>query len=143
MSYEKLLLLPVFAHVAMILASVYRLGFSRVAAVRRGDVKVKDIALDPEKWPDELRKRANNYRNQFELPVLFYLLTILTIITRQADLLFVLLAWVFVLLRVFQALVHVTSNNVRYRGAFFGAGAIVLLIMWIIFMVRFLLGGVP
>ncbi len=64
------------------------------------------------------------------------MLTILVIITRQADLLFVLMAWVFVVLRILQAFVHVTSNHVRYRGAFwFGASAIVLTIMWVVFIV--------
>jgi len=51
------------------------------------------------------------YHNQLELPVLFYVLTILVIITRHADFLFVVLAWVFVLLRVAHAAVHVTSNH--------------------------------
>jgi hypothetical protein len=66
-------------------------------------------------------------------------LTILAMITRHADLAFVLLAWVFVALRVLQALTHITSNNVPYRGAFFGASAIVLLIMWGVFIVRIML----
>jgi hypothetical protein len=38
-----------------------------------------------------------------------------------------------------QAGVHVTNNNVRVRGAFFGASAIVLVIMWLIFIVRIVL----
>jgi hypothetical protein len=82
---------------------------------------------------------AYSYSNQFELPVLFYVLTILVIITRKGDLAFVLLAWVFVVLRLLQAFVHVTSNRVRYRGLYFGASAIVLTIMWAVFMLRILL----
>jgi len=42
-------------------------------------------------------------------------------------------------LRVLQAGVHVTNNNVRVRGGFFGAGALVLVIMWLIFIVRIVL----
>jgi hypothetical protein len=72
--------------------------------------------------------------------VLFYVLTILVIITRHADLLFVLLAWVFVVLRVVHATVHVTSNRLGQRFAVFAAAAAVLLAMWIIFAVRILLG---
>ena len=53
--------------------------------------------------------------------------------------LFVLFAWMFVVTRILQAGVHVTNNNVRVRGGFYGAGAIVLLIMWIIYIVRILL----
>jgi hypothetical protein len=36
--------------------------------------------------------------------------------------------------------VHVTSNNVRMRGTYFGFGALVLVVMWLIFIVRILLG---
>jgi len=60
--------------------------------------------------------------------------------THHADFIYWVLAWVFVLTRVSQAFVHVTNNNVRWRGGFYGVGAVVLLIMWIIFIVRILLG---
>jgi hypothetical protein len=59
--------------------------------------------------------------------------------THHADLLFVTLAWSFVVLRWVHALVHVTNNNVRVRGAFYGTGAIILVIMWLIYIVRILL----
>ena len=39
-----------------------------------------------------------------------------------------------------QALIHVTTNDVRLRGSFYAAGAIVLLVMWLIFVVKIMLG---
>lgn len=42
-------------------------------------------------------------------------------------------------MRGMQALVHVTNNNVRVRGAFYGVGAVILVIMWVIYIVRILL----
>ena len=66
-------------------------------------------------------------------------LVILAWVTRKADLLFVIMSWLFVLSRIAQAYVHVTSNRVSRRGLFFAIGALVLTIMWIIFMVRILL----
>ncbi len=64
----------------------------------------RDIALREPNWPPHVAQVSNAYQNQLELPVLFYVLTILAWITRQADLLFVLLAWVFVALRLLHAL---------------------------------------
>jgi len=90
-------------------------------------------------WPVRATQFAYSFANQFELPVLFYVLTILEIMTHHADLLFVLLAWIFVLMRVFQAVVHVTNNNVRLRGSFYGVGALILFIMWVIYIVRIVL----
>ena len=49
------------------------------------------------------------------------------------------MAWVFVALRLMHAAIHVTSNSVRYRGAAFIAGAIVLAVMWEIFILRIVL----
>jgi hypothetical protein len=65
-------------------------------------------------------------------------LTIVALITKQADLLFVIMAWIFVVMRYFQAAVFVTSNHVPIRGAFFGIGVLVLAIMWVIYIVRIL-----
>ena len=45
------------------------------------------------------------------------MLTILAWITKQADLLFVVLAWIFVVLRLVHAYVHVTSNHLTQRFA--------------------------
>ena len=82
-----------------------------------GEVRAEDVALRQPNWPrarDAARQFASS--NQFELPVLFYVLTILAIITKHADFLFVVMAWIFVLSRLAHAFVHVTSNNLELRG---------------------------
>jgi hypothetical protein len=134
------ILLPLFVQVVLTLALGIWLGGLRTTAVRRGAVKPQDIALGQPNWPKPVLQVGNCFRNQFEVPVLFYVLAILAIVTRQADLLFVLLSWVFVLSRLAHATVHVTSNHLTQRGAMFGAGALVLTIMWLIFIVRIMLG---
>ena len=75
------------------------------------------IALREPNWPARTQQVGNCFANQFELPVLFYVLTILAIITRHADVVFVVLAWVFVLSRLAHAIVHTTSNRVMRRGS--------------------------
>jgi hypothetical protein len=132
-------LLPLFVEVVLSFALLFWTGNVRVRAVRNGEVRVRDIALRQPNWPAEPTQIANAYQNQFELPVLFYVLTILAWMTRQADVLFVAMAWVFVVTRLAHAHIHVTSNHVGRRFAFFAAGAVVLAIMWVIYMVRLLL----
>ncbi len=84
---------------------------------------------------------ANAFSNQFELPVLFYVLTILAIITRHADFVFIVLAWIFVLSRVWPGLrARRPATGVTLRGSLYGIGALVLIVMWIVFAVRILLG---
>ena len=90
-----------------------------------------------------LQKIGNCFQNQFELPVLFYLLVMLAIMTHKDDLLFVILSWVFVASRLGHAFIHTGSNVVRVRGAVYGVGLVVLIAMWIIFAVRVLVGSFP
>ncbi len=134
----QMILLPLFVQVTLTLVLMFLMGTRRAQAIRNRQVRAEDVSLREPNWPPRALQAAYAYNNQFELPVLFYLLTILVIITRQADLAFVLLAWVFVVLRILQAWVYITSNNIRYRGAYFAAGAIVLATMWVMFMVRIL-----
>ncbi|MEJ2432146.1 MAG: MAPEG family protein [Pseudolabrys sp.] len=131
-------LLPLFVQVALTLGLLLWLGYLRRNDLKSGKVKVEQIALREPNWTVRTQQVVNCFANQFELPVLFYVLTILEIITRQADLIFLILAWVFVLTRLMHALVHTTSIMVMRRGAWYGFGAVALLVMWIIFMVRIL-----
>jgi hypothetical protein len=98
------------------------------------------VSLRQPNWPKRALQYGYSFQNQFELPVLFYLLTILAIISKHADVLFVVMAWIFVLTRLAHAYVHCTSNNLRARGSLFGIGALVLALMWLIFIVRIMLG---
>ena len=54
-------------------------------------------------------------------------------------LLFVVMAWIFVLSRLAHAYIHTTSNHVPTRFRAFAVGMLVLLLMWIIFAVRILI----
>ncbi len=133
-------LFPLFVEVVLTFVLLFWMSALRVDAIRSGKVHPRDIALREPNWPPRVLQVGNAYHNELELPLLFYVLTILALFTRHADLLFVLLAWVFVVLRLMRAYVHVTDNRVSRRGALFGAGAIVLAVMWAIFIVRILLG---
>jgi hypothetical protein len=137
MSYQ-MILAPLFVQVLLTFVVAYMLSRHRIRAGLRGEMP-DQVALREPNWPPHVRQVENNYLSQFELPVLFYVLTILAILTRHADLFFVLMAWVFVVLRIFHAYVHVTSNVMKIRGPLFFAGLVVLTIMWVVFIVRILL----
>jgi hypothetical protein len=136
----QMVLLPLFVEVILTFVLWVSMALARRQAIVSRAVHPRDIALGQQNWPPKVAQASNSFRNQFELPVLFYVLTILAIITRHADLIFVVLAWVFVLSRIAHAFVHVTTNSVMQRGAIYGIGGLVLMVMWIIFMVRILLG---
>lgn len=132
-------LLPVFAQVFLTWIVGFVLVMRRTAAFKAG-TQYRDIALREPNWPKPALQAQYSLANQFELPVLFYVLMILAIVTRHADLMLVVFAWVFVAARIAQAFVHVTSNYVPYRGMFFGIGGLALFIMWVWFAIRILVG---
>ncbi|HVV63670.1 MAG TPA: MAPEG family protein [Pseudolabrys sp.] len=138
----SVLLLPLFVQVALTFVLYFWMAYHRTSLLRRGDVHPRDIALRQPNWPPYALKVANAAHNQLEIPMLFYVLTILAIVTHKADVLFVALAWLFVLARLAHAYVHVTSNRISVRGPLFGLSLLVLVIMWIIFMIR-ILAGLP
>jgi len=129
-------LLPVFVHVGLTFMLLLWLGSSRVAALRTGVAKVRDIALGERNWPKRVLQIQNAYHNQFELPVLFYVLVTLGLVTRKADMLFVVMSWMFVASRLVHAFIHTTSNTVMWRFQAFVVGVMILAAMWIIFGLR-------
>jgi hypothetical protein len=132
-------LLPIFVQVALTFGLLFWMAYARTSSVSRGETKIRDIALGQSVWPARAQQISNNYDSQFALPLLFYVLVILAWITKHADLIFVVMAWLFVLLRLLHAYIHTTSNHVPTRFRAFAAGMFVLLLMWIIFAVRILL----
>ena len=83
------ILAPLFVMVALTFVLLVWMGAVRVAAVRRGEVRVRDIALGQSNWPPRVQQISNCYHNQFQLPVLYYVLTILAWDTHHAGTLFV------------------------------------------------------
>jgi hypothetical protein len=139
MSIEAILA-PVFVQVALIFGLMVWMGYVRNVAIMRGEATIRDTALGQQAWPQHATQVANCFNNQFQIPMLFFALVPLAIITRKADLLFVVMAWLFVLSRAVHAYIHTTSNRVPRRFFAYLVGTVILLLMWIIFAVRILFG---
>ena len=129
-------ILPVLVQVGLTFILLFRMGRSRLAHLRTGEVLVKDIALGERNWPKRILQLQNSYQNQFELPVLFYALVALALITRKADMVFVVMAWLFVASRLVHAYIHITSNKLVWRFQAFVVGVLILAAMWTIFGIR-------
>ena len=134
-------LAPVFVEVALTFGLLFWVGALRVEAVRSGAVRSRDIALREPNWPPRILQVANAYHSQLELPVLFYLLSMLVLFTGRSTITLLVLSWLFVISRLLHSLVHVTTNNVPRRFFMFLIGATILLLMWLIYVVDLFLGS--
>lgn len=135
-----MILLPVFVLVAQIFILALWMGYERNRAIYAKEVRIKEIALTKEPWPERAKKISNSYHNQYELPVLYFVLVAFALITRKADLIFVVLSWVFVISRIVHMLIHTTSNRVPRRFFAYAFGLLVLIVMWAYFALLILTG---
>src|SRR5437762_6537225 len=115
------ILYPVFVQVFLTLAVLASLAVARARAVRTMDRQRgnPDLALGRVVWPEDATKRAANFRNQFELPVLFYAVVAFALLSRGADYPMLVLAWVFAASRLVHAAIHIGPNKMRWRTPVF------------------------
>jgi hypothetical protein len=132
-------LLPVFVLIGLTFALLLGMAGARRNALVSRQTQIRDIALGQSNWPVRATQIGNCYRNQFELPVLFYVLIAIALPIRHADLIIVILSWVFVVTRLVHAGVFVTSNDLGRRSIAWFAGVLVLFAMWVYFALRILL----
>ena len=135
------LLLPVFVEVALTFVLLFWMAALRTRALRSGAVQPGDVSLRQQRWPERATQVANCFHNQLEQPMLFYVVVAFILITSTNSLIFVLLAWIFVLARLVHAYIHTGRNDVWQRGTVMGVGAVALVLMWVIFAIRILITG--
>ena len=134
-----MVLLPVFVLIGLTFALLLWMVGTRRQALVGGETKIRDIALGQPNWPSRATQIGNCFANQFELPLLFYILIAVALPLRHADLFIVLMSWVFVVARCVHAGIFVTSNDLGQRSTAWLAGVLVLLVMWIYFALKILL----
>ena len=128
---------PVLAHVLLIYIVYGVLGRRRYGAVRSGEAKAGQFKVRSTEPASSITVAAN-LSNQFELPVLFYVLCLTLHLTNGVNYLTLALMWIFVASRYFHAWVHLTSNNLLLRSRPFFVGAVILLLGWIWFALHLL-----
>ncbi|KHO65862.1 MAPEG family protein [Pseudomonas flexibilis] len=118
---------PVLAQIALTLAIYIVLARRKAGAVKSRAVNMREAALDNRAWPESVVKVSNNLANQFESPVLFYALCLMLHAIDGVSLPALLLAWLYVALRVVHAGIHIGSNQLSRRMPVFVLGTGVLL----------------
>jgi hypothetical protein len=138
MSIEAILL-PMFVQVGLTFVLLFWTIILRLRAVRRGAVSPQQIALREPNWPPYVQQVGNAFHNSVEMPVLFYVVVLLALITQTLDVTLYVLMWMFVLSRIVHVFIHVTSNRLDHRTPVFLIGAIALALIWVIVVARVIL----
>ena len=128
---SQLILWPAFAMAALVFAVWWRMFFERIGQIRRGRIRLREIALSAQisqRLADT--RAADNFRNLFELPVLFYAALLIAYVTGTAGTPLLVLAWTFVALRVAHSAIQCSYNRVEHRFYVYVAGGLVMWALW-------------
>ena len=126
---------PVIVQVLMTLLIYVRLIKVKIREMKAGRVDMERRGIHEDAWGESVMLINNNIRNQFELPVLFYVVCVVLWALEAVGILALVAAWLFVASRIAHAWVHLTSNYIPNRRRFFTVGwwilvFMVLLVIW-------------
>lgn len=138
MSGSLALVYPVLAQIFWTFVVFILLGVRRYGALISRRTRARDVALSGDAWPDDEKKVANNLRNQFETPVIFYALCGVATYVGVTSFGLTMLAWIYVASRVAHTAIHSTSNVLPLRALVFAIGLTALVLMWIVIVLRLL-----
>jgi hypothetical protein len=131
---EKLLVLSVLAEVLLISVILVIMGRRRFSAAKNKEISVGAFrTMDLAGANESVITASRNFENQFQMPMLFMFGVLFVLQFQLADLVFVLLAALYVALRLLHSVVHMTSNHVRKRFNLFLFSCVVLWAFWIRF----------
>jgi hypothetical protein len=131
--------LPALAMVALTFAVWLRMYSSRIGEMKRERIHPQSVATSAQMAARlQDTRAADNFRNLFELPVLFYLALVVADLTAQVTLPVLALAWLFVALRIVHSAIHCGYNKVMHRFQAYFAGGVALWLLWAVLAVGLL-----
>ena len=133
--------LPALAMVALTFGVWWRMYVMRIGEMKRERIHPQSVATSAE-MSARLKdtRAADNFRNLFELPVLFYVALVVAALTGQVTVVTLGLAWGFVGLRVLHSAIHCSYNRVWHRFYAYLAGGLMLWALWGVLAVGLLRG---
>lgn len=136
MTVEATLIWPMLALVALTFVVTVQMYRRRVAEIRARRIPLASIATSRGMTALEDVAAADNLRNLFEMPVLFYVACLTLAVVGADGPLAPALAWAYVALRALHSAIHLGGNRVRWRFYAFAASTAVLLAIWMVIAVE-------
>ena len=127
----RLVFLPALTLALLTFAVWARMLYIRISEMRRERIHPQTVATSAMAAARFIDTRAaDNFRNLFELPVLFYLALVVAALTAHVNAAIIVLAWVFVALRAAHSLIQCSYNKVMHRFYAYFTSALVLWALW-------------
>ena len=132
---DKFLVLTVVAEVLLISVIMVIMGRRRFKAARNKEISLGAFrTMDLAGANEGVITASRNFDNQFQMPMLFMFGVLFVLQFQLADLVFVVLAALYVALRLLHSIFQITSNHVRRRFNLFLVSCVVLWAFWLRFV---------
>lgn len=130
--FFKPIILPMLALVALTFTVWVYMYVTRIGEMRRKKIDAQrlDTRSHAQGLLTDSAVVADNLKNLFEVPILFYAGLLLSMVLMIQDPLLVQLSWGFVALRFIHSLVHCTYNRVMHRFLAYLASCLILMLIW-------------
>ena len=129
MNADPSIIKPLLVQAGLTFVLLFWMGKERFAAFRSGDFIANEPGVRPI-WKGRAGTISNAFHNQLEMPMLFYAVVILAVVTGSADAFMTALAWGYAILRLVHAAIHTTYNKIPHRFMVFIVSNLVLGAMW-------------
>ena len=128
---QDLIFLPILMQVFLTFLIYVGITRAKNKAIVERKVDENRRALHKDAWPDYVLKLTNNLTNQFEAPILFFVLCFVIWATKSVDAFSIVFAWIFSISRYAHAYVHTGSNYVPLRKRLFMFGVVILFALFV------------
>jgi hypothetical protein len=130
---------PLCAMIALTFLVWIRLYADRISELRNQGISVQEISTSRQ-MAERLNNTnaADNFKNLFEMPILFYVFCLSIFVTQSVTALFIGGSWLYVLLRVAHSAIHCTYNKVIHRFIVYASSSLILFGLWFMFGIQIL-----
>lgn len=136
MEISLIILIPLYI---LYILFIGRLMFlTRMKALKEKNIKSSYLKAYQGDVPERLTIVKNHYENQFQVPVLFFITVLSTVLLQATSILSVILGYLFIVSRIAHSYFHLGSNQLKKRALSYTIGLIIVLMMWVLIIKSFI-----
>jgi len=135
--HQELIFAPMSVLAFVTQAVLLLIPIRRFQAGAAGHVQSDDFKLgESARVPPHVALPNRAMMNLLELPMLFYVASLMFFVAGEVDGTVLAVAWIYVALRVVHSAIHLTYNRVMHRLIPFALSNLVLLVYWAMFFTK-------
>lgn len=122
---------PVFAMMVLTIVVWVYMYSKRIPFINSLNLKPEEITpgVLVERSPPDVSNPSDNLKNLFEIPILFYAISLYLYATANADQAYIIAGWSFFLLRALHSAIHCTVNIVMLRFVLYALSSLCVFFM--------------